>query len=64
MTARVPQIAGRTPANTNGPKLALKRVGDGRAVYRALAHVIVRRELISMGILNDSDRCDETRAAG
>ncbi len=60
----MPHVASRTPANSNSPLLELTHVGDGRALYRALARVIVRRELISMGILNGSDRCDDTRAAG
>ncbi len=49
MTAEVPKIADRGPANANAPILELRSVGDGRAFYRALARVIVRRELILGG---------------
>jgi hypothetical protein len=64
VSARVPNVACTPAANSNGPLVQLEHVGDGRAVYRAIARVIVRRELIAMGILNDRDRCEETRQAG
>ena len=55
--------ARREPANSNGPLLELRPSGDARVFYAALARVIVRRELISMGILNDPERCEDARAA-
>ena len=51
------------PANSNGPLLELRDEGDGRVFYSALARVIVRRELISMGMLSDPERCEDARAA-
>ncbi len=41
------------PANDNWPIVNLRRVGDGQAVARALLRVLVRRALISEGIIND-----------
>jgi hypothetical protein len=35
------------------PIVNLQRVGDGRAVERALLRALVRRALISEGIIND-----------
>ncbi len=60
----VPHVAGGRAADSNGPLLELEHIGNGRAFHRALARVLVRRELISMGILNDPDRCEDTRHAG
>lgn len=39
------------------PVLELRLVGDGRAFFRALAAILVRRELISAGMIPDPDRC-------
>jgi hypothetical protein len=41
------------PANSSWPIVNLQRVGDGRAVERALLRALVRRALISEGIIND-----------
>ena len=60
----VPNNARREQVDRDAPLLELRHSGDARIVGRALARVIVRRELISMGILNDPDRCDDTRLAG
>jgi hypothetical protein len=46
------------------PILDLQRIGDGRAFSRALARIIVRRELISAGAIPDPDRCDAPALAG
>ena len=57
MTGAVPNLA--TLANLDGdaPILELRVVGDGRAFIRALARIIVRRELISAGLIADPDPC-------
>lgn len=46
------------------PILDIRRVGDGRALSRTLARIIVRRELISAGAIPDPDRCDDPPLAG
>ena len=63
MSASVPKIASRTPANGNA-FVELRHVGNGPEVYRALARVIVRRELISAGVIANVDRCEESQLAG
>ena len=59
-----------TPQNDNWPVVNLRPVGDGRAVMRVLLHVLVRRALISEGIINegsiagiDGDADDSRRSA-
>jgi hypothetical protein len=43
-------------ANCNTPILELRASGDGRALYRALARVLVRREVIAVnGNITDDD---------
>ncbi len=49
----VPDAATLKPASNNWPIVKLRAVGDGRAVSRALLRVLVRRALISEGIIND-----------
>jgi hypothetical protein len=39
------------------PTLELHTAGDGRAFCRALARIIVRRELVSVGAIPDSNGC-------
>lgn len=39
------------------PILELRLVGDGRAFLRALAGILVRRELIEAGAIPDPERC-------
>ena len=54
-------------ANTNTsakPVLDLRRLGDGRLVARALARVIVRRELIFANLIDERSDCSDPRAAG
>ena len=54
-------------ANTNTsakPVLDLKAVGDGRSVAKALARVIVRRELIFANLIEERSDCSDPRAAG
>jgi hypothetical protein len=54
-------------ANTNSPDrpvLRLQRSGNGLEVYKALARVIVRRELIFAGVIPAQDHCDVERVAG
>jgi hypothetical protein len=52
------------PANTNAclPIVILKPTGDGSTLYRALARVIVRRELIFATAISDAGDCDDARA--
>lgn len=40
------------------PVLELRSIGDGRAFYRALASIIVRRELKAAGVIPDLDACN------
>ena len=44
--------------------LDLKHTGDGRAVARALARVIVRRELIFANANDERTDCEVARSAG
>jgi hypothetical protein len=39
--------------NGNWPVVSLRLVGDGRAVARALLRILVRRALISEGMIHD-----------
>jgi hypothetical protein len=39
------------------PILELRLVGDGRVFLRALASILVRRELIEAGVIPDPERC-------
>ena len=54
------------PANGNlaQPIVSLTPSGDGRALYRALARVVVRRELMSVTAAADLAGCDAERIAG
>lgn len=61
---RVPELATERAANCNRAVVELVSVGDGRAFYRTLARIIVRRELISMGVIADPERCEAERLAG
>lgn len=45
-------------ARADPPLLDLSSVGDGRAFYRSLARIIVRREMISAAVIPDPDGCD------
>ena len=60
---RRPHVATGAPANGNA-LVELRHTGDGRAVYRALARVIARRELIFAGVIADWDRCGDQQLAG
>ena len=50
------------PANDN--VVVLRPVGDGRAVARVLARVLVRRELIRANAIPDPVHFEIERAAG
>ena len=50
--------------NANAPLLALRVSGDGRALYRVLARVLVRRELIFASAISPDDDCAGERRAG
>jgi hypothetical protein len=61
-----------TASNQNSPRtpriapplLDLHPVGEGRALARALARVIVRQQLNFANSNADAARCDASRAAG
>jgi hypothetical protein len=50
--------------NRYSPLIELHRVGDGRSLARALATVIVRRELIFASLIAEPTDCENPRAAG
>ena len=50
--------------NTRGPIIELAAAGDGRALARVLARVLVRRELIRVNAIPDPVHCEIERAAG
>jgi hypothetical protein len=54
------------PANDNasGPIVLLTPIGDGIALARALARVLVRRELILSNAIPDPIHCTEERQVG
>ena len=54
------------PANDNapGPIVVLTPIGDGIALARALARVLVRRELILANANPDPVHCEDERKAG
>lgn len=55
----------REPANTNsGPIVVLHPSGDGGELYRALARVLVRRELKIASAIPDATDCEPMKAAG
>ncbi len=50
-------------ANDNWPIVKLRAVGDGRALAKALVQVLVRRALISEGVIPSAEHCEiDTRA--
>ena len=49
--------SGQNSSDGDPPALELRSVGDGRVFYRALARILVRRELISLGVIPDPDGC-------
>jgi hypothetical protein len=51
-------------ANDNGPRVELVATGDGRALARALARVLVRRELILANAIPHPVHCSDEREAG
>jgi hypothetical protein len=53
------------PSNDNvcSPIVVLQPTGDGRTLYRALARVLVRRELIFANAIPADDDCRGERAA-
>ena len=64
MTSPLPNVATSARLVEDRPVLALRAVGDGRAFIRAIARVIVRRELISAGLIADPDACSIVSQAG
>jgi hypothetical protein len=44
--------------------VSLRPIGNGQTFYRALARVLVRRELIFAGVIPAQERCDDGLAAG
>ena len=54
-----------SPANSNAaPIIELRHTGNGAATYRALARILVRRELFFATSISDAADCTEGRAAG
>lgn len=62
-TMTVPNSASRAPANENWPPVKLRSVGDGLALAKVIVRVLVRRALISDGILV-GDSCENRSRAG
>ncbi len=58
----VPNSACATPANENWPVVNLRSVGAGASLARTLVRVLVRRALISDGILI-GDPCEQRSQA-
>jgi hypothetical protein len=50
--------------NAPGPRVVLTPIGDGIALARALARVLVRRELILANAIPDPVHCKDERKAG
>ena len=57
-------LESQRPANDNRPTVMLQPTGDGKALYRALARVLVRRELLVLNAIPEPIASDDTRAAG
>jgi hypothetical protein len=66
MTTAVPAPLAPRDAPHSGaePVLDLWPVGDGRGFSRALARILVRRELISACVIADSESCEGPPTAG
>jgi hypothetical protein len=60
----MPDIASAPRLGEDSPILELRTVGNGRSFVRALARIIVRRELISIGLIPDPDPCLENAQTG
>jgi len=54
----------RMPHPRGAPYLHLCHAGDGRALARVLARVIVRQQLNFANLIGNSARCDAERAVG
>ena len=63
MTDSLPKIASDATRVAGPPIVELNIVGDGRPFVRTLARLLVRRELISAGLIADPDRCEHEAAA-
>jgi hypothetical protein len=50
--------------NTCAPTVLLTPIGNGMALARTLARVLVRRELILANAIPDSVHCNDERSAG
>ncbi len=59
MSKESPQLREQS-AEGDRPTLELHTTGDGRAFYRALARIIVRRELVSSGAIPDPNGCSSS----
>jgi hypothetical protein len=51
-------------ANTTDARIVLHATGDAQLLYRALARVLVRRELMFAGAIPSNDDCEARKAAG
>jgi hypothetical protein len=61
-TVRAEQASNENRAK--GSIVSLRPSGNGVNFYRALARVLVRRELIFAGVIPAQDGCDDVRATG
>lgn len=50
------------PSNSSAPTVLLRSTGNGQAFHRALARVLVRRELIAMNISAANDTMVSTNS--
>jgi hypothetical protein len=50
--------------DTDEPHVLLRATGDGASLYRALARVLVRREITFTSAISDEVPCEPRRAAG
>jgi hypothetical protein len=60
----LPETLDEALVKADPPVLDLRSIGDGRRFYRTLARVIVRRALISAGVIPDPDGCQVSPSAG
>jgi hypothetical protein len=63
LRARVAAATAPT-ASDGGPIVELRPTGNGVPLYRALARILVRRELFFAGEISADDDCEPKRAAG
>lgn len=60
----VPTSAASKAANDNLPVVRLTPLGDPKPLARTLLRVLVRRALISEGVIANVEHCDDQHRAG